>query len=548
MTERPPLVVDLHEIVPDPPDGLLRWEQVTAAQRNHRVRRTGVAVVGSVAAVAAVIAGAVLATGQSGRQAGEFGPVRTNGPILFEQLRPGPTDELVNTDLVTVNSDGSNLRPITDGPGAEEEAALAPDGRTVAYVEETGTPSGPHATAAHDEIHVVDIDGTDDRTLYSCTPTCLDLTWSPDGRKLAFADNGIRVLELDGSVTLVCGSGCGLALAQPAWSPDGSKLAFSQSGVLSDIGPAISPSAIFVVNSDGSDLHKLTNTACDTRPATCTVDTGPSWAPNGRSIAFSRFQPSRVVPGSAATNDSPRGLFLMRPDGSDQRELFPCPNQTCQGMGARWSPDGQHLALIVESEHPAAAVVDVATGQQITITPPATSGSEGGFNALTWSPDGTKLALSDYKQGGETGALYTVSSNGEDLVRLPTPNVYDEPPTLIWAPATGHPTASPEAATMPDITGMALSQATEVLGQHQLFIQVASGTINSAPAETVLTQTPAAGAPLPTSSNVVVTISAGPTPNQRRIRVGTCELTYFPPTDHPSPCVGGIIFVPVRPN
>jgi TolB protein len=58
----------------------------------------------------------------------------------------------------------------------------------------------------------------------------------------------------------------------PAWSPDGRRIAFA--------GPCCEDSngAIYVVDADGSNLHRLTSG----------FDAAPAWSPDGTSLVFSR--------------------------------------------------------------------------------------------------------------------------------------------------------------------------------------------------------------------------------------------------------------------
>ena len=57
----------------------------------------------------------------------------------------------------------------------------------------------------------------------------------------------------------------------PDWSPDGSKISFA----------AGDPGDILVMNADGSDQHVVVGGPTD--------DFGTSWSPDGRFIAFLRF-------------------------------------------------------------------------------------------------------------------------------------------------------------------------------------------------------------------------------------------------------------------
>src|SRR5205085_2618116 len=53
------------------------------------------------------------------------------------------------------------------------------------------------------------------------------ISWSPDGNKIAFSDNGaIAVINRDGTGREVL-TGNSLLLMNPSWSPDGGRIAFT---------------------------------------------------------------------------------------------------------------------------------------------------------------------------------------------------------------------------------------------------------------------------------------------------------------------------------
>src|SRR4029077_15087681 len=93
--------------------------------------------------------------------------------------------------------------------------------------------------------------------------------------------------------------------SKPAWSQDGRRLAF-QSDPLADIAPtaygANTPSTIWTVARDGSDLRRLTDSAHPLGG-----HASPAWSPDGRRIAFVTYSsaPSRLwsvpVSGGPAT-------------------------------------------------------------------------------------------------------------------------------------------------------------------------------------------------------------------------------------------------------
>lgn len=98
-------------------------------------------------------------------------------------------------------------------------------------------------------------------------------SWSPDGQRIAFWDNGdhIHVMNADGGGDHVILGPEGVeneSMRDPSWSPDGKKIVFSWSGH----GAAAGNNDVFAMNPDGSGPYMhLTNTPDD--------DLFPTWAP-----------------------------------------------------------------------------------------------------------------------------------------------------------------------------------------------------------------------------------------------------------------------------
>lgn len=85
---------------------------------------------------------------------------------------------------------------------------------------------------------------------------------------------------------------------EPVWSPDGKRIAF-RSGRDHDV------HELYVMKNDGSDLHRLTNTAYS--PAASTGYSRPIWSPDSRRVAFVKH------------DHGPPKLFTVNADGSEMK-------------------------------------------------------------------------------------------------------------------------------------------------------------------------------------------------------------------------------------
>ena len=114
------------------------------------------------------------------------------------------------------------------------------------------------------------------------------------------------------------------------------------------------PARLYVIRPDGSGMRPLT------APPEGRVglgDTGPSWSPDGKEVAFMRV----TEPSSPAWAES-RELFVVNADGNGLRQLTRNSADDC--CNATWSPDGSRIALVrwVPGEHNASIWVVRADG------------------------------------------------------------------------------------------------------------------------------------------------------------------------------------------
>jgi Tol biopolymer transport system component len=304
-------------------------------------------------------------------------------------------------------------------PSAERvddgHAAWSPDGRYLAFERRRQLGAGSTNTS----VYVVRTDGRGLRRLTerSAPEDASGPVWSPSGGWIAFVvvtkDVSPRVwwTRRDGrdAGTVFAGGDVRDTATSPSWSPDGRRLAFA--------GRFGGRSGLYVGDRETGAFRRLAGG--DVHAA--------AWAPDGRSIAFSDAGSIAVVPargGSASRLAAPPGLVAWSPDG--RRLAYasvcsvgvdsvratgappqppPCPPETETSIPS-WSPDGRRLAysncrhlvcsvLVVRATTPVSDPVFVARGRD-----PA------------WSPLGGTIAYTRASPGFASARIHLVRPDG----------------------------------------------------------------------------------------------------------------------------------------
>ena len=239
----------------------------------------------------------------------------SNGRIVFGRFDPAVND----FHIFTVNPNGTNEVQLL--PGIAECPRWSPDGNKIQVC--VFNPKGLLRPAT------LDPDGSDFRLLDNPDPT-LNLgcwAWSSRGRLACDSWDDIHPNRPAGVFTVRSSDGGGLVrvTANPYgghdipgdYSPDGSKIVFGREN------PNVHQFALFVVNADGSDLHRVSAWQPDFG--------GASWSPDGQWIL---------------TDNAQGGLYVVHPDGTGRHPII---LQTGPGSYfARepgWSPDGKRLVF-----------------------------------------------------------------------------------------------------------------------------------------------------------------------------------------------------------
>jgi len=168
------------------------------------------------------------------------------------------------SDVYTIGPDGSGSVQLTSGNGDELEPRWSPDGRRILYRD-------PVVGSTDAELWIMNADGSNPKKVQ--LPTAVNRPrWSPDGKFIAFnSEKGIWLVDAFGNfrpVTDNCsqdGSCSGSRrFRDVSWSPDGTRLAFWD----------VENGEVFVIDRNGANRRMISEGG------------SPDWSPSGDYIAF----------------------------------------------------------------------------------------------------------------------------------------------------------------------------------------------------------------------------------------------------------------------
>ncbi len=283
---------------------------------------------------------------------GEPGMAATR--IMFAREVRSGNGEMAK-ELYVVDSDGENLRRVTNYGDITLSPAWSPDGSRVAFSSfKSGLPL----------VHELNLETGEERVLspnrqgQTMTPT-----YHPDGNTVAFsiADgsrSGLFAYDFTRDCCLVHLSGGRHNDLSPTYSPDGSRLAFNSNR----LGTAIPQ--IYVMSARGGEAELISPYVYGRGG----YYTSPDWSPRGDQVAFhGRIRRGRYQILVADVEDAGRKVIQLTDEGNNE--------------DPSWAPDGRHLVFVGERNWGFGLfVVDAVTGRLRTLV--------GGVRASVpdWSP------------------------------------------------------------------------------------------------------------------------------------------------------------------
>ena len=292
--------------------------------------------------------------------------VDAQAQIAFMSQRDG------NPEIYVMDTDGGNLRRLTNHPGWDFSPSWSPDGKRIAFVSQRDGHADRVPGWHTSEIYVMDADGGNQ----------LNLTNNPHDDR------------------------------SPSWSPDGKRIVF-ESDRDNDRNHNIE---IYVMNADGSNQQRLTNNL--------TEDTDPAWSPDGERIAFSARREGHVVHNLDITYE----IYVMDADGGNQQRLTENRNND---WDPSWSPDGKRIAFAADRKGDAVKfdiyVMDADGGNQQKLT-----NNRGWDSSPSWSPNGERIAFTSEREGNYE--IYVMDADGGNEQNLTNNPHSDANPAWLNSP------------------------------------------------------------------------------------------------------------------
>lgn len=267
----------------------------------------------------------------------------------------------------------SALVLVATGSMAPAHAAFPGDNGVIGYQAQN--------SAGQYQVFTVRPDGTGTRQITTGGQSFAP-AFAPGGTRLAVfrwdgSRSGVWIVGLNGAwirrVATIPGSATLAATTSPSWAPDGRRLAYTRD------------STLWTVNADGSGARAVLD------PTGPVVD-APAWSPHGQTIAFTGYDPGT----------GQKRVYTVSPDGTGLTPLT-----SGESHSPNWAPDGTALTYVVNAAGNSdlwRVNADGTDPRRLT----KTSASVGRETHPAWSPRGDRIVFYDQMRS----ALFTIAPDG----------------------------------------------------------------------------------------------------------------------------------------
>lgn len=209
--------------------------------------------------------------------------------------------------IAIMDQDGANHNYITNGKNHVITPVFSPNNNQILYV------------SYHNKIPTVrihDLNSGNNKILASFNGITFSPRFSPDGNKILVSNSSTKNVTHIYEINLLTGKVKQLTKGQsintsPSYSPDGSKIAF--------VSDRSGSTQIYIMNDQGSNIKRLTS-----QPGAYTT---PAWSPTNNYIAFTKIEAGEF------------SIGVIKPDGSNKRII--ATEHLVEGPS--WAPDGKTI-------------------------------------------------------------------------------------------------------------------------------------------------------------------------------------------------------------